>query len=107
MVCIWPARGTWSACAASSGPTFPLLRVLADRSRRPARFLVLGSASPDPLRQSSESLAGRAAYHELGGFSLEDVGPTRADRLWLREGVSRARSWPGPSARETSGAERS
>ena len=53
---------------------FPLLRVLADRPRRPARFLVLGSASPDMLRQSSESLAGRVAYHELGGFSVEDVG---------------------------------
>lgn len=64
----------------------PLLRVLADRPRRPARFLVLGSASPGLLRQSSESLAGRIAYHELGGFSLEDVGAGRADRLWLRGG---------------------
>lgn len=69
---------------------FPLLRVLADRPRRPARFLVLGSASPDLLRQSSESLAGRIAYHELGGFSLEDVGPRRADRLWLRGGFPRS-----------------
>jgi predicted AAA+ superfamily ATPase len=44
---------------------FPTLRVLADRPRKPARFLVLGSASPDLLRQSSESLAGRISYHEL------------------------------------------
>src|SRR5512134_1667632 len=69
---------------------FPLLRVLADRPRRPARFLVLGSASPELLRQSSESLAGRIAYHELGGFSLEDVGPRKADRLWLRGGFPRS-----------------
>jgi predicted AAA+ superfamily ATPase len=44
---------------------FPTLRVLADRPRKPARFLVLGSASPALLQQSSESLAGRIAYHEL------------------------------------------
>jgi predicted AAA+ superfamily ATPase len=69
---------------------FPLLRVLADRPRRPARFLVLGSASPELLRQSSESLAGRVAYHELGGFTLEDVGPARAERLWLRGGFPRS-----------------
>jgi predicted AAA+ superfamily ATPase len=64
--------------------------VLADRPRHPARFLVLGSASPELLRQSSESLAGRVAYHELGGFSLEDVGNERADRLWLRGGFPRS-----------------
>jgi hypothetical protein len=69
---------------------FPLLRVLADRPRHPARFLVLGSASPDLLRQSSESLAGRIAYLELGGLSLEDVGSGRSDRLWLRGGFPRS-----------------
>jgi uncharacterized protein len=69
---------------------FPLLRVLADRPRHSARFLVLGSASPDLLRQSSESLAGRVAYHELGGFSLEDVGSRRVDKLWLRGGFPRS-----------------
>ena len=62
---------------------FPVLRVLADRPRKPARFLVLGSASPALLRQSSESLAGRIAYHELPGFNLEEVGTARLDRLWL------------------------
>jgi uncharacterized protein len=65
---------------------FPALRVLADRPRRPARFLVLGSASPAMLRQSSESLAGRIAFHELAGFSLEEVGTARLERLWLRGG---------------------
>lgn len=51
---------------------FPLLRVLADRPRTPARFLVLGSASPDLSRQSSETLAGRIAYglqHPRSGAS--------------------------------------
>ena len=65
---------------------FPALRVLADRPRRPARFLVLGSASPGMLRQSSESLAGRIAFHELTGFSLEEVGARHLERLWLRGG---------------------
>ena len=52
---------------------FPLLRALSDRRPRPARFLVLGSASPDLLRQSSESLAGRISYCELNGLGLELV----------------------------------
>ena len=68
---------------------FPVLRVLADRDRRPARFLVLGSASPGLLRQSSESLAGRVAYFELQGFGLGDVG-ARWDRLWIRGGFPRS-----------------
>jgi hypothetical protein len=69
---------------------FPLLRVLADRPRRPARFLVLGSASPELLQQSSESLAGRIAFIELGGFGLDEVGPERLARLWLRGGFPRS-----------------
>ena len=69
---------------------FPVLRVLADRPRNPARFLVLGSASPGLLRQSSESLAGRIAYHELVGFALDEVGPARAETLWLRGSFPRA-----------------
>jgi predicted AAA+ superfamily ATPase len=65
---------------------FPVLRVLADREAAPARFLVLGSASPDLLRQNSETLAGRIAYHELGGLNLEEVGPDHLGALWLRGG---------------------
>jgi hypothetical protein len=65
---------------------FPILRVLADRRPRPARFLVLGSASPDLLRQSSESLAGRIAFHTLPGFGLDEVGAAQLERLWLRGG---------------------
>jgi predicted AAA+ superfamily ATPase len=68
---------------------FPILRVLADRDPRPTRFLVLGSASPGLLRQSSESLAGRIAYFELQGLALADVGP-RWERLWLRGGFPRS-----------------
>jgi predicted AAA+ superfamily ATPase len=78
---------------------FPALRVLADRPRTPARFLVLGSASPDLLRQSSESLAGRIAYHELPGLSLEEVGTKNFDRLWLRGGFPR--SYTARSERES------
>ena len=69
---------------------FPSLRVLADRRPRPVRFLVLGSASPDLLRQSSESLAGRIAYFELPGLSLAEAGPERIDQLWLRGGFPRS-----------------
>jgi hypothetical protein len=69
---------------------FQVLRVLADRPRRPARFLVLGSASPELLRQSAETLAGRIAYFELGGFSLDEVGAAQHRRLWLRGGFPRA-----------------
>ena len=67
-----------------------VLRVLADRPRRPARFLVLGSASPDLIRGSAESLAGRIAYQELSGFSLAEVDPARLGALWLRGGFPRS-----------------
>ena len=65
---------------------FPTLRVLADRPRRPARFLVLGSASLDLLRQSAETLAGRVAHYELPGLTLPEVAARGMDRLWLRGG---------------------
>ena len=69
---------------------FQVLRVLVDRPRTPARFLVLGSASPELLKQSSETLAGRIFYHKLGGFSLDEVGAGKSDRLWLRGGFPRS-----------------
>ncbi len=65
---------------------FPVLRVLADRPTQPARFLVLGSASPDLLKQTSESLAGRIHYHGLSGFALDEVGLETLPSLWLRGG---------------------
>jgi uncharacterized protein len=63
---------------------FSVLRVLVDRPKLPARFLILGSASPDLLRQSAETLAGRIIYHQLDGFSLDEVGEKQHMRLWLR-----------------------
>lgn len=65
---------------------FPLLRVLADRRPLPARFLILGSASPELLKQSSETLAGRVETVPLEGFRLADVGVASQDRHWLRGG---------------------
>jgi hypothetical protein len=64
--------------------------VLADRRPLPARFLVLGSASPALLNQASESLAGRIAFHELPGLSLGEVGAARSPPLWLRGGFPRS-----------------
>lgn len=65
---------------------FPVLRVLVDRTPLPARFLVLGSASPDLLRQSSESLAGRISVLEMGGLNLSEVGADSQNMHWLRGG---------------------
>lgn len=69
---------------------FPALRVLADRPGATARFLILGSASPALLRQTSESLAGRIFYHDLQGFALDEVGIAARDGLWVRGGFPRS-----------------
>jgi len=69
---------------------FEVLRVLADRRPRKVRFLILGSASPDLVRGASETLAGRVAHYELGGFSLGEVGVKNQSRLWLRGGLPRS-----------------
>ena len=69
---------------------FPVLRVLLDRKPAQARFLVLGSASPELLRQSSETLAGRIAVVEMGGFMLEELERANLARLWLRGGFPRS-----------------
>lgn len=63
---------------------FPILRVLADRRPLRTRFLVLGSASPELLKQGSETLAGRIAFYELNGLSLDEIGERSANRLWVR-----------------------
>jgi predicted AAA+ superfamily ATPase len=65
---------------------FPVLRVLADRSPLPARFLILGSASPELLRQTSESLAGRMEVIAVSGLSLTEVGESAQSQHWLRGG---------------------
>jgi predicted AAA+ superfamily ATPase len=77
---------------------FPVLRVLADRQPRSARFLVLGSASLDLLRQASETLAGRMETLSLRGFALDEVGRAALPRLWRRGGFPRAFLAPSEAA---------
>ncbi|OGA39570.1 MAG: hypothetical protein A3G24_23870 [Betaproteobacteria bacterium RIFCSPLOWO2_12_FULL_62_13] len=69
---------------------FEVLRPLSDRPRNPARFLILGSASPDLVRRASESLAGRVGFVDLGGFDLTEIGARNLRRLWLRGGFPRS-----------------
>ena len=66
---------------------FPILRVLVDQDRRPGRFLVLGSASPDLVGLAAESLAGRVTTIDLGGFRLGDLDAEALPRLWQRGGL--------------------
>lgn len=65
---------------------FPVLRFLCDRRPSPAKFLILGSASPEFIKQTSETLAGRIHYYTLGGLNLQEVGFQELNRLWLRGG---------------------
>jgi predicted AAA+ superfamily ATPase len=66
---------------------FPLLRALVDQNRVPARFLLLGSASPQLIRHSSETLAGRIAYHQLHPFDLTEIpDSTASNDLWIKGG---------------------
>lgn len=65
---------------------FSILRVLADRDPLPSKLLILGSASPKLLKQSSESLAGRIEIIEISGFSAQETGLDKIDQLWIRGG---------------------
>jgi predicted AAA+ superfamily ATPase len=69
---------------------FELLRVLVDRKNSPARFLVLGSASPTLVKNASESLAGRVGFVDLSGFDLHEVAARHQNRLWVRGGFPRS-----------------
>ena len=69
---------------------FGLLRVLSDGPGTPARFLILGSAGPELLRQGSQSLAGRIAFHHLEGFDLDEVGSDEVEHRWVRGGFPRS-----------------
>jgi predicted AAA+ superfamily ATPase len=75
-----------------------VLRVLGDRPGIPTRFLLLGSASPSLLRQSSESLAGRLEVIEAGGFTLDETGAGHAAALWWRGGFPRSFTAAGDAA---------
>jgi uncharacterized protein len=77
---------------------FKVLRVLIDRPDNPARFLLLGSASPALLRRSSESLAGRLEVIEAGGFTLDETGPEHEAALWWRGGFPRSFTAAGDEA---------
>ena len=86
-----PLRGTVVIDEVQRMPgLFPALRVLADRPRTPARFLLLGSASPEIVRGASETLAGRVSFVEMKGFALGEVGARKIDPLWLRGGFPRS-----------------
>lgn len=69
---------------------FELLRVLVDRPNNPARFLILGSASPHLMKGASESLAGRIGFIDLSGFNLREVGWDQRTCLWVRGGFPRS-----------------
>jgi predicted AAA+ superfamily ATPase len=69
---------------------FELLRVLVDRPGNPARFLLLGSASPQLVKGVSESLAGRLGFVDLSGFDLSEVGADQWQRLWVCGGFPRS-----------------
>ncbi|MEI6023757.1 MAG: ATP-binding protein [Phycisphaerales bacterium] len=79
---------------------FPVLRVLMDRPENPAKFLLLGSASPYLVRGVTESLAGRVTFLDLQGFNLAEVNSTNGDTspvletnqqsLWMRGGFPRS-----------------
>ena len=69
---------------------FRVLRVLVDRPENKTRFLILGSASPDLVKNASETLAGRIEFVELSGFDLQEAGANLATVLWLRGGFPRS-----------------
>lgn len=69
---------------------FPILRVLVDQPDFQGTFLILGSASPQLVKSVSESLAGRVAFIEMGGFGLMEIGSERFERLWSRGGFPRS-----------------
>ncbi len=91
MIALEPLRGLVVIDEIQRRPDlFPVLRVLLDRKPARARFLILGSASPALLQQSSETLAGRLAFIEIAGFVLDEIPPRNLGRLWLRGGFPRS-----------------
>ena len=88
MTALAPLRGIVVVDEVQRRPElFSVIRVLADRKPLPAKFLILGSASPGLLKQSSESLAGRLETIELTGFALDELGRNSLNRHWRRGGL--------------------
>lgn len=91
MTILEPLRGLVVIDEAQRLPDlFPVLRVLLDRPDSPAKFLLLGSASPQIVKGASESLAGRVALLELSGFDITEIGADRWRDLWVRGGFPRS-----------------
>ena len=91
MATLTPLRGLIVIDEAQRRPElFPVLRVLADRKKDDAHFLILGSASPELTRQASESLAGRVEIIEMAGFAETEIAANDRHALWLRGGFPRS-----------------
>jgi uncharacterized protein len=91
MIALTPLKGVVVIDEVQRRPDlFPILRVLADRRPLPARFLILGSATSELLRQSSETLAGRLETITLSGFGLDELGTKTLGRHWRRGGFPSA-----------------
>jgi predicted AAA+ superfamily ATPase len=69
---------------------FAALRVAVDRPETRCQFLILGSASPEIIKQTSETLAGRVEFIDMAGFDLDELGPDRWQPLWVRGGFPRS-----------------
>ncbi len=69
---------------------FPALRVAVDKPENHCRFLILGSASPEIIQRTSETLAGRVEFIDMTGFDLTELGPDRWQPLWVRGGFPRS-----------------
>jgi hypothetical protein len=69
---------------------FKVLRVLVDRPKNKTRFLILGSAAPDLIKNVSETMAGRVEFVELSGFGLQETGSGSSNKVWLRGGFPRS-----------------
>jgi len=99
MMALAPLRGLVVLDEVQRRPEiFECLRVLMDGANQPAKFLLLGSASPHLVRGVTESLAGRVAFVDMQGFSLSEVEAGNQDRLWIRGGFPRSYLATGQTA---------
>ncbi len=69
---------------------FPILRLLVDRPESQSRFLILGSASPGLIKNTSETLSGRISFVDMSGFVLDELPDSNYKDLWIRGGFPRS-----------------